>query len=112
MCERTVSDTYGKIRPQGGYINNLECLVSNTDFFLWGCGTQKEIARPGASVFPEDGSWAQLQIHRSTETDSVGGSRCFQAMFTWMEISCSMERRTIKSLGGEPALGHVLEEEP
>lgn len=29
-----------------------------------------------------------------------------------MEISCSMERRTIKILGGESALGHVLEEDP
>lgn len=49
-----MSGTYGEIRPWGGYINNLGCLVSNADFFLWGCGAQKEIARPGASVLPED----------------------------------------------------------
>lgn len=34
--------------------NNLECLVSPMDFFLWASGAQKVFATPGASFLPEN----------------------------------------------------------
>ena len=65
-----------EISLEAEYMNSPWCLVSQMDLHPWDSGAHRVVAKPGASLLPENllkgRSWAQLQSYR--DRNCVGRS--------------------------------------